>query len=420
MENLQFSCSVINLNSISFLGSKKSIVIVGGGASALILACSLDNKKYNISLYEKNNALGRKFLVAGKGGFNLTHSENIEDFSKRYHPQDFAKCFLNHFSNSDFRNWLMQIGIETYVGSSKRVFPLKGIKPIEVLKKIETQLKKNQVSVFLNHKWQGWNMNELLFSNNGSIKKIQADIVIFALGGNSWKITGSDGNWVTYFNEKNIKTNPFFPSNCAYKIDWDKSLIKNISGQAIKNVQFSCGDITKKGEAILTDFGIEGSGIYALSSIIRKQLIVDGKANVFIDFKPSLSKEIIKAYLQNRGNYSVKDILEKKIKLSKIQIRLIQNKSSKEEYHDADFLCKFIKAFPLILNGFPPIDEAISTVGGVCIEELNGNLELRKLPNHFVIGEMIDWDAPTGGYLLQLCFSMGKFLADELNSKLNL
>ena len=160
--------------------SKQNITIIGGGPASLMLACSLDANKYTISIYEKNAALGRKFLVAGKGGFNLTHSEDLAQFVERYYPKEFIAPFLKHFSNADFRNWLKSIGIETYVGTSKRVFPVKGIKPIEVLQHIEKQLEKNKATVFYNHPWQGWKNDELVFSKHGEAKIVKADIVVFA------------------------------------------------------------------------------------------------------------------------------------------------------------------------------------------------------------------------------------------------
>jgi predicted Rossmann fold flavoprotein len=417
---------------------KKSIAIIGGGASALMLACSLDASKYNISIYEKNAALGRKFLVAGKGGFNLTHSEGFTQFAERYHPQKFIEPFLNHFSNTDFTNWLKFIGIETYVGSSKRVFPIKGIKPIEVLKAIESQLQKNKVSVIYNHTWKGWDNEELLFSHHNELIKTKPDLFVFALGGASWKVTGSDGSWTTYFNNKGIQINKFYPSNCAYKINWNSAFIKMHQGNALKNCEFTCGNMSRKGEAVITEFGIEGSGIYPLSKEIRKQLILpnishpelvsgshemlkqvqhDVVAKLFIDFKPDLSLEEIKKRLENKGNLSTKDILEKKINLSSTQIELLKLASSKQEYNNTHFLSQLIKAYPLNVTDFAPIDDAISTVGGISLEEVNENLELKKLPKQYVIGEMLDWDASTGGYLLQACFSMGKFLADKLNIK---
>ncbi len=403
--------------------SKQNIVIVGGGPASLMLACSLDKSKYNIYIYEKNAALCRKFLVAGKGGFNLTHSEDLPQFTKRYYPKEFIEPFLNHFSNTDFRNWLKQIGIETYVGTSKRVFPVKGIKPIEVLKQIEIQLEKNKATVFYNHTWQGWKNDELVFSNNGELKKVKADIVVFALGGSSWKVTGSDGNWSDYFNEKGITTNTFYPSNCAYQVNWNPAFIKTHQGSPLKNCEFTCGTISRKGEAVITEFGIEGSGIYPLSPEIREQMastplsLTDKSAEIKIDFKPDLSLQEIKNRLENKGNLSIKAILEKKINLSAAQIEVLKIASSKENYNDVHFLSQLIKSYPIILVGFAPIDEAISTVGGIDLDEVTNNLELKKLPNHYCLGEMLDWDAPTGGYLLQACFSMGKFLADKLNEK---
>ncbi|MBP8033543.1 MAG: TIGR03862 family flavoprotein [Bacteroidia bacterium] len=398
--------------------SKQNITIIGGGPASLMLACSLDASKFNISIYEKNAALGRKFLVAGKGGFNLTHSENLEQFIERYHPKQFIEPFLKHFSNTDFRDWLQSIGIETYVGTSKRVFPVKGIKPIEVLNGIEAVLKKNMVSIHYNHEWKGWSNHDLLFLNNGETKIIKFDIVVFALGGASWKVTGSAGDWTSYIEEKGIQINSFYPSNCAYKINSNQELLKHISGHALKNCEFSCGVMHKKGEAVLTDFGIEGSGIYGLSKEIRLQLIEKQKSELLIDFKPELSLEEIQNRFENRGKLSIKDILEKKINLSAVQIQLLKYQSTKEEYNQPKTISQLIKKFPLILTDFAPIDDAISTVGGIALGEVTENLELKKLPNHYCLGEMLDWDAPTGGYLLQACFSMGKFVADKLNQKL--
>ncbi|MES2132375.1 MAG: TIGR03862 family flavoprotein [Bacteroidota bacterium] len=413
---------------------KKHIAIIGGGPAALMLACSLDSNKFNISLYEKNAALGRKFLVAGKGGFNLTHSEELKQFASRYDPKAFIEPFLQQFSNTDFRKWLSEIGIETYVGTSKRVFPVKGIKPIEVLKAIENKLSQNQVSVFYQHEWKGWKNDQLVFENNHQLIQQKADITIFALGGASWKVTGSDGTWTHYFKEKNITVNSFYPSNCAYQVNWDKDFIKKYAGSALKNAEFSCGSLKQKGEAVLTDFGIEGSGVYPLSRAIREELIphhapeqemlnqvqYNSKkfAQLQIDLKPDLSFEDIKSRLESKGNLSVKAVLEKKLNLTDVQIDLLKTMTSKEDYNDPEKLAAAIKALSLTVPGLAPIDDAISTVGGIAVEELTKHLELKKLPQHYCIGEMIDWDAPTGGYLLQACFSMGYTLAEHLNTSL--
>lgn len=400
--------------------SKQNIAIIGGGPASLMLACSLelDTQKYSVTIYEKNAALGRKFLVAGDGGLNITHSEDKHQFVKRYTPSSFIEPFIQYFSNEDFRAWLKSIGIETYVGSSKRVFPIKGIKPIEVLKAIERKLKENHVEVVYNHEWKGWKNEQLIFKTpNNQTSNISADIVVFALGGSSWRVTGSDGSWVNLFEEKGIAINPFYPSNCAYKVNWPETLILHIEGKALKNCVFTCETLNRKGEAVLTKFGIEGSGIYPLSPEIRKQIIEKNKAIILVDFKPEFSVDEIKQRYHHSGKTSIKDFLEKKLNLSSQQVALIKAYTSKEEYQSIDVLIQHIKSFKIEIAHFAPIDDAISTVGGVDLHEVNSNLELKKLPNHYCIGEMLDWDAPTGGYLLQACFSMGKFLADKINSK---
>ncbi len=394
---------------------KKTISIIGGGASALMFACSIDTGKYDVTLYEKNKTLGRKFLVAGDGGLNLTHSENSDQFSKRYTPFDFLLPSLNHFSNIDFINWLESIGIQTFVGTSKRVFPKKGIKPIDVLNTIIAKITDNNVTIKTEFTWLGFKNKDLVFDNLGTKHLINSGLTVFALGGASWKITGSVGYWSNCFSEKDIIINPFYPSNCAYKINWDESILKLISGKPLKNSSFTCNNKTIKGEAVLTNFGIEGSGIYPLSPEIRAQLITNKLAKLYIDFKPDLSQvEILKRFESN-FNLSMKDILSKRLNLTDVQISLIKNITTKDDYLNAEFLCLLIKSFPLELIDFADIDEAISTVGGISLNEINETFELNKLPNHYCLGEMLDFDAPTGGYLLQACFSMGKFLANNLN-----
>ena len=394
---------------------KKTISIIGGGASALMFACSIDTGKYDVTLYEKNKTLGRKFLVAGDGGLNLTYSENSAQFENRYTPKEFILPALARFSNIDFVNWLEGIGISTFVGTSNRIFPKKGIKPIEVLNAMTSKITGNDVKIKTEYTWIGFENNDLVFDKAGTKQLVKSDISVFALGGSSWKITGSAGDWGNCFSEKKIKINKFYPSNCAYKVNWDESILKSISGKPLKNCSFTCNEKTIKGEAVITDFGIEGSGIYPLSPEIRAQLITNKLAKLYIDFQPDLSiTEIIKRFEAN-SKLSTKDILAKKIKLAEVQISLIKNVTTKEEYLNAQVISSLIKSFPLELTDFAPIDEAISTVGGISLDEINSTFELNKLPNHYCLGEMLDFDAPTGGYLLQACFSMGKFLADELN-----
>lgn len=394
---------------------KTSIAIVGGGAAALILASELDSKRYNIAIYEKNAALGRKFLVAGKGGFNLTHAEPERQFTDRYTPAAFITPFLRAFSNDDFRNWLRKAGIDTYVGTSQRVFPVKGIKPVEVLKAIEEGIRRNGVELHLGHTWKGWSGKHVLFEVRGVATTVKADIIVFALGGGSWNVTGSAGDWLSLFAAQGVAVHEFLPSNCAYHISWDAEFIRQYAGSPLKNAVFTCGQSSRKGEAVLTEFGVEGSGIYPLSPSIRQQLKEHGEAMLQIDLKPDLDELEIARRLKEKGRLSVKDVLEKKLNLLPVHIALLKCSTTKAVYQDPSLLAKAVKSLHLRIQGFGPLDEAISTVGGIALEELNENQELKKMPGCYVIGEMSDWDAPTGGYLLQACFSMGYALAKHLN-----
>jgi uncharacterized flavoprotein (TIGR03862 family) len=393
----------------------RTISIVGGGPAAMMLSCMLDPAKYRVTICEKNVALGRKFLVAGKGGFNLTHSEPKEEMLKKYIPASFIQQALFSFDNDQLQNWLQELGIETYTGTSKRVFPIKGIRPIEVLHAFLKRMQEKNVQIKYGHTWQGWNEEqELLFGHEGKTEMLRSDITVFALGGASWKVTGSDGSWLELFQQQGIGTHPFLPSNCAFRVDWKEELIKAIEGTAIKNAVFSCGTLQKKGEAVLTRFGIEGSAVYALSSEIRKQLLNEGSAEIRMDLKPDLPLAEIEQRLKNE-NLSVKDALLKKVNITEAQLALIKKHTTKEEFTSPHKLAALIKSFPLRISAMAPLDDAISSVGGIALQEVNEHFELKKMKNSYCIGEMLDWDAPTGGYLLQACFSMGHSLAAHLN-----
>jgi uncharacterized flavoprotein (TIGR03862 family) len=391
---------------------KKTISIIGGGASAFLLAAFLDTSKFDVTIYEKNKTTGRKFLVAGKGGFNITHSEPIEQLLKRYTPSNFLEEALLNFTNTDFRNWLNQIGIPTYVGSSKRIYPEEGIKPIEVLNAILTSLKEKGITITYEHTFTDWDNNNNPIINN---KSIQTDYTVFSLGGGSWKITGSDGNWRNTFAKKGINTTPFSASNCAYQVHWKSDFINKNEGSPLKNIAISCGGTTQKGEAVITKFGLEGNAIYGLSPQIREELNSNSKATIFIDFKPSLTLENVLSKINLSTQKNTTATLKKALKLSSAQIDLLKTTLSKELYLNSDSLAKSIKNFPLEITNTATLDEAISTVGGIELNAITKNFELKNVPNQFCIGEMINWDAPTGGYLLQACASIGVFVAKHLN-----
>jgi uncharacterized flavoprotein (TIGR03862 family) len=392
---------------------KKKVSIIGGGAAAITLAAFLDDKKFSVTIYERNKALGRKFLVAGKGGFNLTHSEPIEELIERYTATNFLNEALTHFSNNDLREWLESIGIPTYVGSSKRIYPKAGIKPIEVLQAIQKVLSEKGVAIRYNTFWTGWDSNNNLVFDKKEI--VESDIVVFAMGGGSWKVTGSDGHWLEIFKQKGIGTAPFLASNCGYNIDWEKDFIAKYAGSPLKNISISLLDKERKGEVVVTKFGLEGNAIYALSPQIRAELKNHKTATITIDLKTTLTYEEVLAKLANSNTQKVTDLLKKDLKLSPVQIGLLKAYSTKEEFLSIDILAQKIKALPLTIIKAAELDEAISTVGGVSLTEVDKNFQLKALENSYCIGEQLDWDAPTGGYLLQACFSMGFNLAQHLN-----
>ncbi|RYJ52332.1 TIGR03862 family flavoprotein [Flavobacterium petrolei] len=393
---------------------KKSVSIIGGGPAALILAALLDCKKFKVTIYEKNKTLGRKFLVAGKGGFNLTHSEPIGELIARYTPPHFLEKALLDFNNNDFRQWIDSIGIPTYIGSSKRVYPESGIKPITVLNAILDVLDKQSVAIQYQHTWKGWtNENEIIFNTYTTIK---SDYTIFAMGGGSWKVTGSDGSWLDLFERESIPIVPFQSSNCAYRVDWPEDFILEHEGSPLKNIAISCLNKRQKGEAVITRFGLEGNAIYALSPQIREELENHQKATISLDLKPTLCYEDLLDKIKKSTFKKMSETLQKEVKLSPAQIGLLKKYLSKETYLNPELLAQNIKKLSLEITGTGLLNDAISTTGGIQLHAVDENFQLKNKNRNYCIGEMLDWDAPTGGYLLQACFSMGMHLARHLNS----
>jgi uncharacterized flavoprotein (TIGR03862 family) len=393
---------------------KKSVSIIGGGPAAFLLAAFLDPQKFNVCIYEKNKTLGRKFLVAGKGGFNLTHSEPIAQLIERYTPSHFIQEALLDFDNHDFQKWIDGMGIPTYIGSSKRVYPESGIKPIAVLNAILDVLHKRGVTINYQHTWTGWSTNQdLVFNAETTIK---SEHTIFALGGGSWKVTGSDGTWLDMFKKQGVDVVPFKASNCAYRVNWNNDFMDKYEGNPLKNIAISCGDKTQKGEVVITRFGLEGNAIYAISPQIREELDKNKMATVFLDLKPTLSYNSILEKIKKSNLKKTSEKLQKELKLNPAQIGLLKTFLSKESYLNTEILAQNIKKLPIEITGSALLDEAISTTGGIKLSSLDENFQLKIMNNHYCIGEMLDLDAPTGGYLLQSCFSMGVYLARHLNS----
>lgn len=391
---------------------KKTISIIGGGTSSFLLAAFLNTEKYEVTIYEKNKTSGRKFLVAGKGGFNLTHSEPISELIARYTPNDFLKEALLHFTNDAFIAWLHALKIPTYIGTSKRVYPEEGIKPITVLKTILNHLKEKGILFKYEHNFSGWDSENNIIMNT---KSIPSDYTVFSLGGGSWKITGSDGGWIEKFQQKEIETLPFEASNCAFKIAWDRTFLSKHGGSPLKNIAVSCLGKSQKGEAVITSTGLEGNAIYGLSPQIRQQLKSQKKAEIHIDFKPTLSLETITSKIVNSNFKNTTQVLKKELKLTNAQIDLLKIKLPKESYLNALLLSESIKKFPIDIYELGLLDAAISTAGGISLTAVDSNFQLHKMPNQFCIGEMLNWDAPTGGYLIQACASAGVYLSSYLN-----
>ena len=388
------------------------MAIIGGGTAGLFFGAFLNTDRFEVTIYEKMNTLGRKFLVAGDGGFNLTHGEELSTFKSRYTPSAFLNDALDSFTNTDMRAWLLELGIPTFVGTSGRVFPEKGVKPIEVLSTIKSYIEKRGVQFRFNQTFTGWDAVDCILFDTEEV--ISPDYAIFALGGSSWKVTGSDGSWQKSFEEKGIPTVEFSPSNCAYKVNWSEQFIQKHEGAPLKNIAISIKDKTQKGEAVITKFGLEGNAIYALSPPIKSGLEHKKESIVFVDFKPTLDlSAVLKKLEQSKSNTT--KTLKEALKLSAAALDLIKSSLNKEEYLDKAVLAKQIKNFPLSIIDSAPIDEAISTSGGLALDAVDKHFQLNNLKNQFCIGEMLDWDAPTGGYLIQACASSGVFLAKHLN-----
>ncbi|MFD1553296.1 aminoacetone oxidase family FAD-binding enzyme [Putridiphycobacter roseus] len=398
---------------------KAKIAIIGGGASALFFATQIDTQKFEVQIFEQKKTLGRKLLVAGNGGFNLTHSSPVNQLVKKYIPVEFLSDKLEQYDNLFFQHYLKELHIPTFIGSSKRVFPVPPIKPIEVLNELLKVIKEKDITIASAHKWQGWNADytKLLFKTENDQKEVAFDMAVFCMGGNSWQKTGSNGHWLNIFQKAGITCHPFQSSNCEMLIDWSHSNIGLFAGTPLKNIAVKSSQQQVKGELVVTKNGMEGNAIYALSNDVRTSLNTNGTALVYLDLKPGITIDKIIEKLAGFKNGNWTAHVKQQLKLTKVALELIRFNSDKFTYTDPDQLAHLIKNIPLKIYALGPIDAAISTVGGVALQSVNAHFELQQLPNQFVIGEMLDWDAPTGGYLLQGCFTMGTYLANYFNNK---
>lgn len=389
----------------------KKIALFGGGPACLIAALQL-SKQFEVHIYEKGKTVGRKFLVAGNGGFNLTNGATGNELYTAFTNHPLIQNAIRDFDSVATRKWLANLGVETFIGSSGRVFPVKGIKPAEVLKKMIGQLKNQGVVFHFNHEFIGFNAEQLpLVQHKGNTFAVQVDRSIFGLGGGSWKKTGANSQWLNYFNQIGVKTSPFQSSNCGVNVNWAVDFTEKFAGAPLKNVAVKVNDKSRKGEVLITEYGLEGNALYPLISAVREKLSGQESCTIFIDLKPNNSLENLERKVSvglKPKNYAYV------FNLDKGALILVKNTLSKEDYLQPKMVARRLKSVPVLIQSLRPIDEAISTVGGIALSEVNANFSLRVNPNYYVVGEMLDWDAPTGGFLLQGCFSTGSCVGNYL------
>lgn len=399
---------------------KRNVAIIGGGPSGLMAAYILSQHKFNVTIYERKPTLGRKFLLAGRGGLNITHSEHIEEFIIRYGKSSkIFKPILDNFSQKDLMNFCEMLGEKTFTGSSGRVFP-KSFKASPLLRSWLTILNNQNVKMKINHDWVGWESNKLIFKNG--IKKIivDTDITLLALGGLSWPKLGSNGSWIKILEMDNIKITKVQPTNCGFFVKWSNVFKNRFAGYPLKSVELIFKNKKIKGEFIITKDGIEGGIIYSISSILRENINETGSAEIIIDLKPDFSFEKIKKLLlKPKLKLTTTNYLRKTLNLSEVAIGLLMEFKNKKDTNNQEIinLAQIIKNYKIILDKPFSIDRCISTAGGIDFKSINKDFMLIDKPNVYVAGEMLNWEAPTGGYLLQACISNGAFVAKNIINK---
>ncbi len=377
--------------------NNKQVVIVGGGPAGLIAAAQLKDSGCTVTIIDQKPTVGRKFLVAGEGGFNLTHSEPVLDFIEKYDNDWIKKC-VRTYPSKQFRKYLKQIGVPTIVGSSGKVFPEETMKPAQVLSAIKADIAAH-VTYDLGAAVVDFDAASVTIEKENGRSTLNFDYLIFALGGASWQKTGSDGLWVPLFQQKGIEVMPLLPSNSGVVL-YDNWLADLTDGMLLKNVITSVDKVSCAGDILVSNYGLEGKPIYAVNRALRAM----EKPTLTIDLKPQMTFEKIQQILKKAKN-PTQGLRE--LKLSEVSLVWLRKFVSKENYNSAEQLAKQIKAFKIGIQSFRPIDEVISSAGGVATTELTPSGQLIKMNTIYCCGEMVDWDAPTGGYLIQACVSSG-------------
>jgi uncharacterized flavoprotein (TIGR03862 family) len=397
------------------------VAIIGGGPAGLMAAQILVDAGITVHLFDAMPSIGRKFLLAGKGGLNLTHSEGADTFAGRYGARrDAIERVLQDFDATALREWAQSLGIETFVGTSGRVFP-KDMKAAPLLRawlhRLRHPAQGSGVQFHMRHRWIGWGEdNGLLFDTPQGPSQVTARAVVLALGGGSWARLGSNGAWVPLLAQKGVAVAPLLPSNCGFDVQggWSEHFKSRFAGQPFKSVGISLASASgqawrRKGEFVATETGVEGSLVYAASAQLRDTVIRSGSATFTLDLLPDMAAEkVLHEVSHPRGSRSLSSHLKSRLGLDGIKAAILHELLDKAAVNDPVQLAAAIKALPITVQAPRPLDEAISSAGGVLFEVLSPGHMLEQLPGVFCAGEMLDWEAPTGGYLLHACFATGR------------
>ncbi|MBD8881850.1 TIGR03862 family flavoprotein [Rhodanobacter sp. 7MK24] len=390
------------------------LAIIGGGPAGLMAAEAASAAGIKIDVYDAMGSVGRKFLLAGKGGLNLTHGEPFVRFVERYgeRSEEIAR-WLRAFDANALRDWARGLGVETFVGSSGRVFPA-DMKAAPLLRRWLHRLRVSGVSFHMHHRWLGWCADGALrFATPEGERIVMADAAVLALGGASWPRLGSDGAWVAPLCDAGVDIAPLQSANCGFEIAWSEHLRTRFAGSPLKSVAARWVDRhgvaqSRQGECVLSEYGIEGSLVYAIGAELRERIRRDGEAVLHLDLAPGIAQAALAERLATpRGKHSLGDWLRRRAHLDAAKCGLVFESADKSVLADPAALAALVKALPLTLRAPRPLAEAISTAGGIRLEALDESLMLRIRPGIFCAGEMLDWEAPTGGYLLTACFASG-------------